>query len=78
MATDQSVLNHINKLSEEEHQLYEKGNLSEAETKRLREINIALDQYWDLLRQRRAKREYGMNPDEADPRSPRTVERYEG
>ncbi len=78
MATDQSVLNHIKKLSDEEHHLYEKGNLSEEETKRLRAINVALDQYWDLLRQRRAKREYGMNPDEADPRSERTVEGYKG
>lgn len=78
MATDQSVLSHIKKLSDEEHHLYEKGNLSEEETKRLRAINVALDQYWDLLRQRRAKREYGMNPDEADPRSQRTVEGYEG
>jgi hypothetical protein len=77
MATDQSVLKHIKDLAEEEHQLYEKGNLSEAEQTRLRAINVALDQYWDLLRQRRAKREFGENPDEAEIRSPGIVEKYE-
>jgi hypothetical protein len=77
MATDQSVLKHIKDLAEEEHQLYEKGNLSEAEQTRLRAINVALDQYWDLLRQRRAKREFGENPDEAEMRGPGIVEKYE-
>ncbi|HVZ14939.1 MAG TPA: DUF2630 family protein, partial [Bauldia sp.] len=65
MATDQSVLKHIKELADEEHHLYEKGSLTEAEQTRLRAINVALDQYWDLLRQRRAKREFGENPDEA-------------
>lgn len=77
MATDQTVLRHIKELADEEHKLYEKGNLSDEETARLRAINIALDQYWDLLRQRRAKREFGENPDEAEMRSPRIVENYE-
>jgi hypothetical protein len=77
MATDQSVLKHIKDLAEEEHQLYEKGDLNEAEQTRLRAINVALDQYWDLLRQRRAKREFGENPDEAEIRSPGIVEKYE-
>jgi hypothetical protein len=77
MATDQSVLKHIKDLADEEHQLYEKGHLSEAEQTRLRAINVALDQYWDLLRQRRAKREFGENPDEAEMRSPGIVEKYE-
>ncbi len=63
MATDQSVLSRIGKLSDEAHRLYEKGNLTDAETKRLREITIALDQSWDLLRQRRALRENGIDPD---------------
>jgi hypothetical protein len=78
MATDQTVLNHIKSLADEEHHLYEKGNLSEAEQERLKLINIALDQYWDLLRQRRAKREYGQSPDEAEIRRPGIVEKYEG
>jgi hypothetical protein len=76
MATDQSVLKHIKELADEEHQLYEKGSLGEAEQKRLRDINVALDQYWDLLRQRRAKREFGENPNEAEMRSPGIVEKY--
>ena len=78
MATDQSVLRHIQELANEEHHLYEKGNLTDQERDRLKAINIALDQYWDLLRQRRAKREFGENPDEAEIRRPRIVEKYEG
>jgi hypothetical protein len=77
MATDQTVLKHIKELADEEHMLYERGNLSDEEMARLKAINVALDQYWDLLRQRRAKREFGQNPDEAEVRSPRTVEGYE-
>ncbi|CAN5132186.1 DUF2630 family protein [soil metagenome] len=78
MATDQTVLNHIKTLADEEHRLYERGNLTEEEMQRLRQINIALDQYWDLLRQRRAKREYGKSPDQAEIRRPGIVEKYEG
>lgn len=78
MATDQSVLRHIQELADEEHRLYEKGNLTDQERDRLKTINIALDQYWDLLRQRRAKREFGENPDEAEIRRSRIVEGYEG
>ena len=78
MATDQSVLRHITELTDEEHQLYEKGNLTEAEQKRLGAIRIALDQYWDLLRQRRAKREFGDDPDDAELRPPGIVEGYRG
>lgn len=78
MATDQTVLAHIKELADEEHRLYEKGNLSEAEQDRLKAINVALDQYWDLLRQRRAKEEYGQNPDDAELRRPGIVEKYEG
>ncbi len=78
MATDQSVIKHIKDLADEEHHLYEKGTLSEEERARLKAINVALDQYWDLLRQRRAKREFGQNPDEAEIRKPGVVESYEG
>lgn len=77
MATDQSVLKHIKELADEEHHLYEKGDLTEAQRQRLKAINVALDQYWDLLRQRRAKREFGQNPDEAEIRGPGIVEKYE-
>jgi hypothetical protein len=78
MATDQSVLKHIKELADEEHALYEKGNLSDEERDRLKALNVALDQYWDLLRQRRAKREFGENPDDAEVRRPGIVENYEG
>jgi hypothetical protein len=78
MATDQTVLKHIKELADEEHHLYEKGNLTDDERERLKAINIALDQYWDLLRQRRARREYGQNPNEAEIRRPGVVEKYEG
>lgn len=78
MATDQSVLKHLKDLADEEHHLYEKSALTEAEQARLRAINVALDQYWDLLRQRRAKEEFGENPDEAEIRRPGIVENYEG
>lgn len=78
MATDQNVLRHIQDLTDEEHQLYEKGDLTDAERERLRAIGVALDRYWDLLRQRRAKREFGQDPAEAELRSARTVEGYKG
>jgi len=71
-------MKHIKDLADEEHHLYEKGTLSDDERQRLKLINIALDQYWDLLRQRRAKREFGQNPDEAEIRRPGIVEKYEG
>ena len=76
--TDQSVLDHIKQLADEEHRLYERGELNDEERERLRTINVALDQYWDLLRQRRAKREFGQDPDEAEIRRPGIVETYEG
>jgi hypothetical protein len=75
--TDQSILGAIDKLAKEEHALYEKGDLNDEEKARLKKINVELDQAWDLLRQRRAKREFGQDPDEADIRPPRIVENYE-
>ena len=78
MPTDQTVFKHIKELTDEEHHLYEKGNLTDDEKARLKAINVALDQYWDLLRQRRARREYGQNPDEAEIRRAGIVEKFEG
>ena len=46
--------------------------------KRLRDVEVQLDQCWDLLRQRRARREFGRNPDDADVRDAGTVEGYTG
>jgi hypothetical protein len=75
---DQPVLKHIEELVAEEDRLYEQGDLSDKDREKLRRIKIELDQFWDLLRQRRALREYGRNPDEADLRPPGVVEKYEG
>jgi Protein of unknown function (DUF2630) len=77
---DQEIVSRINKLMDEEHQLERthvgKG-LSPDESDRLRSLEVQLDQCWDLLRQRRARREYGQNPDDASVRDPNTVERYQ-
>ena len=74
---DNKVLKHITNLVEEEEHLYTKGNLSDAEKKKLDKIKIELDQCWDFLRQRRALRDAGKNPDEAKVRPPGIVENYE-
>jgi hypothetical protein len=51
--------------------------LTDSEHRRLESIQVSLDQCWDLLRQRRALREAGRNPDAAHVRDPEIVERYE-
>lgn len=73
---DQPVLNHIQHLVAEEHRLYEQGVLHQADRKRLTQVQVELDQCWDLLRQRRALRDVGLNPDEAEVRPPQVVENY--
>jgi hypothetical protein len=77
---DSEVQNHIEALVAEEHKLYAAGESGGGHTleerARLAEIRVSLDRYWDLLRQRRAQEEYGLNPDEATMRSGETVERY--
>ena len=70
----------IEQLVSEEHELWESesaGNASEDDMRRLEQIKISLDQCWDLLRQRRALREAGKDPDAAQARDPDVVERYE-
>jgi len=70
----------IEKLVNEEHALLKQagdGGLNEEQRARLHELEVRLDQYWDLLRQRRARREFGLNPDEAQLRDPNTVEHYQ-
>jgi Protein of unknown function (DUF2630) len=70
----------IEKLVDEEHELYSKvgeGGMSANEHSRLESIKVSLDQCWDLLRQRRALRESGQDPDAATVRDPEVVERYE-
>ncbi|HSE60356.1 MAG TPA: DUF2630 family protein [Nitrospiraceae bacterium] len=74
---DQSVLDHIQQLVSEEHRLYGRASLEDAEVERLKKVQVALDQCWDLLSQRRALRETGQNPDQAAVRPPEIVEKYE-
>jgi hypothetical protein len=76
--TDKNVLGHIEELVAEEKKLYAQAAMSDAERDRLAKINVELDRCWDLLRQRRALREYGRNPDEADVRPAAVVENYKG
>lgn len=76
---DSEIHKHIEDLVAEEHRLYERGDehaLTPDERKRLDEVSVQLDRFYDLLRQRRAKREFGENPDAAHMRSGETVERY--
>ena len=75
--SDETVLAKIESLVHEEQQLYGKGDLSDHDQVRLDKLQVELDQCWDLLRQRRAKREFGQNPDEAKVRPASVVERYE-
>jgi flagellar biosynthesis/type III secretory pathway chaperone len=74
---DNSVLSHIKKLTEKEEQLYGKENLTDEDVKELHKFKSELDQYWDLLRQRRALRDAGENPNAADMRSNDNIENYE-
>jgi len=73
-----SVLDHIQQLVGEEHRLFDKGSLDPADSKRLAAIQVELDQYWDLLRQRRALKETGRDASEAHVRPPEVVEKYTG
>ena len=72
--TDQNVLGHIERLVAEEHKLLHAP--SAADRDRLAKINVELDRCWDLLRQRRALREFGRDPDQAETRSASVVENY--
>jgi hypothetical protein len=76
--TDASVLTHIQRLVGEEHRLFERGELSPEETHRLVALQAELDQCWDLLRQRRAKREFGDDPSQAHARPADVVKKYIG
>lgn len=74
---DQELHQQIERLVAEEHGLFEKGSaVSEDERRRLGEINVQLDRMWDLLRQRRAREEFGQDPETAHERSAETVEKY--
>jgi Protein of unknown function (DUF2630) len=77
---DQQVLERIDKLVQEEEQLlhrHEGEGLDDDEHARLDELKVQLDKAWDYLRQRRALRRAGDDPDEASVRDGGTVEDYE-
>ena len=76
---DKEILDHISGLVGEEHTLLETAGadgLDETQERRLASLEASLDQCWDLLRQRRARRHAGLDPDEAHARDTDTVEHY--
>ena len=79
--TDAPILQRINDLAHEEEELWRQagdvGELEPSAKQRLEIIGVELDQCYDLLRQRQAKREFGQDPDEAQVRPPDVVERYQ-
>jgi hypothetical protein len=80
MPDDREIIQHIDQLVDEEHGLErargEGRSLSAEERARLQALEVQLDQLWDLLRQRRARRAAGLDPDGAEERDASTVERY--
>ncbi len=81
--SDESIAIRIDKLVTEEKELRgreqqdrDDDDSLEADRERLRAVEVELDQCWDLLRQRRAKEEFDQDPDDAEARSPGTVENY--
>jgi len=78
---DQQLIDRINELAQEEHGLWEKegrGETDTAEQERLQRLQVTLDQCWDLLHQRRARRAAGLDPQDARVRDASTVEGYQG
>jgi Protein of unknown function (DUF2630) len=73
---EKELFSRIHELVDEEHKLREGGEHTEDQRARLTELEAHLDQCWDLLRQRRAKRQYGDDPDEAHARPEPQVEGY--
>jgi hypothetical protein len=78
---DSQVQDHIEQLVAEEHRLLAGGGpdgLSPDDHERLAAVRVELDRYWDLLRQRRAREEFGNDPEVVSLRDESTVEGYEG
>jgi hypothetical protein len=71
---DAALIAQINELMSEEQTLQESP---EHDAERLKKLEVTLDQCWDLLRQRRARREFGLDPEDASTRAPDTVEKYQ-
>jgi uncharacterized protein DUF2630 len=77
---DTEILKNITELVNEEHELMnlsEAGGLDDDQHARMKALEVSLDQCWDLLRQRRARRHAGLNPDEAQVRDESIVEHYQ-
>ena len=77
---DREIVEQISRLANEEHRLEEAHvgeGLTSEDADKLRAIEVALDQCWDLLRQRRARRAAGQDPDAAGVRPESVVERYQ-
>lgn len=78
MNMDEDLLREINRLADEEHALEQTGGgPSQATSDRRREIEVALERCWDLVRQRRARRRVGQDPTAAVLRSADVVEHYQ-
>lgn len=80
MTDDTGIQNRIEALIDEERRLRERhgtDGLSDDEHRELEALQVRLDQLWDLLRQRRAREEFGLDPDDATLRDAGTVEDYE-
>lgn len=80
MASEEKIRNRIEELVGEEHRLWEaesRGETDDDARSRLRELRLTLDQCWDLLRQRRALEESGLDTDAARTRPPDVIDRYE-
>jgi uncharacterized protein YjaG (DUF416 family) len=78
--TDEEIQELIEELVAEEKRLLNQGvgeGLSEDDHRRLEQIRLELDRQWDLLRQRRGREEFGLDPDVVRARDPETVEDYE-
>ncbi|HEY6286558.1 MAG TPA: DUF2630 family protein [Ktedonobacteraceae bacterium] len=77
---DTEILKQITGLVNEEHELMNKAEgigLDDDQEARMKALEVSLDQCWDLLRQRRARRHAGLNPDEAEVRDPKIVEHFQ-
>jgi len=77
---DSSIHDAIDRMVDEEHQLWQReaaGDASDSDRERLEALRVSLDQCWDLLRQRRARRGAGQDPEGAEIRPAQVVERYE-
>ena len=73
---ENDILTRIHSLVDEEHKLRDSDEHTDETRARMGKLEADLDQLWDLLRQRRAKRQYGEDPDEAEPRPEPQVETY--